>query len=100
MLITRRPLLGDWLGVSRRVVSNRTVRHLFCVFLYHCYYPNYFPFLFCPIKPVLSQPMSSTFFSPRFPPPSQWRGGGGGARERLRGVELPAGLNCDTLPGD
>ena len=51
-------LLRDWLGTGQWVVSNYIVHHWFCIFFY-CYYK--FPFLFCPIKLLLPQPMNFSF---------------------------------------
>lgn len=72
--------LGEWVrgccssgtgwASASRVVSNCIVHHLFCIFYYYNFYYYYFPFLFCPSKLSLSQPMhfASFFFHNIFSP--------------------------------
>jgi len=73
-----RELAAHWLAGGEQLHCTSLVLHFF----YHCYYYfHYFPFLFCPIKLSLPQPINFTFFS-RFSPPSHWQG----ASEWLCGV--------------
>lgn len=94
------PLLGDWLGISRQVVSNCFVHHLFGTYIHITVINIILFFLCCFSKWLLSEVMSSTFFFLfycyfllliLFPIPL-W----GSVSEGLHGAELPVWLNHNT----
>ncbi|KAF1434765.1 putative cation-transporting ATPase 13A4, partial [Spheniscus demersus] len=79
-------LLGDWLGIGRRVVSNCTVHHLLCVLLLLLLLLLLHYSFISIIKLFLSQPTS--FLTSTLPILSPIPRGGGGSERAAQSVKL------------